>query len=80
MLVTGPLLVSTDPDRYYDSGPYRFKMGCLLLAALFDFVAMRRVRSGRHAASPGWQRFAGGMSLVLWFSVVAGGRAIGLFE
>src|SRR5438445_6516842 len=29
MLITGPLLLSTDADRYYDSYEFRFKMACL---------------------------------------------------
>src|ERR1700730_6019511 len=36
MLRTGPLRLSTDADRYYDSYEFRFKMSCLILVLLFD--------------------------------------------
>src|ERR1700732_5094861 len=34
--ITGPLLLSTDTDRYYDSYEFRFKMVCLALVILLD--------------------------------------------
>jgi len=78
VLITGPLLLATDPDRYYLATQFRFKMACLLLALVFDFVVGRRVRAERSTATPGLQRFAGFVSLVLWSCVVLGGRAIGV--
>src|SRR5579864_2207091 len=78
VLITGPLLLSTDPDRYYLSWEFRFKMTCLALAILFDFSLDRKVRSG--AGSLATQRAAGWISLVLWCCVVAGGRAIGVLR
>jgi hypothetical protein len=78
MLITGPLLLSTDADRYYDSYEFRFKMACLLLVILFDILLHRKVRSKDSTAGAGLQRFAGVVSLLLWSSVVLGGRAIGI--
>jgi hypothetical protein len=80
VLITGPLLVSTDPDRYYDSIQFRLKMSCLALAFLFDFAIHRRVRSKDRKTTINLQRFAGAVSLILWSSVVVGGRAIGVFD
>jgi hypothetical protein len=77
-LITGPLLLATDPDRYYLATQFRFKMACLLLALVFDFAVGRSVRAERSTATPGLQRFAGLVSLVLWSCVVLGGRAIGV--
>jgi uncharacterized protein DUF6644 len=78
VLITGPLLLSTDADRYYDSYEFRFKMACLALVILFDIVVHRRVRAKDSAAGPGLQRFAGALSLLLWGCVVLGGRGIGI--
>src|SRR6202795_4751107 len=78
MLLTGPLLLSTDADRYYDSYEFRFKMACLILVLLFDVVLHRKVRALNNTAGTGLQRFAGAMSLLLWSGVVLGGRAIGI--
>src|SRR5258708_2971038 len=41
ILLTGLLLLSTDPDRYYYSCQFRFKMACLLLVLLFDGIFYR---------------------------------------
>lgn len=78
VLITGPLLLATDPDRYYNAYQFRFKMACLFLALVFDFAVHRKVRSGARASSPGLQRFAGSVSLVLWSCVVLAGRSIGV--
>jgi hypothetical protein len=78
MLITGPLLLSTDADRYYDSYEFPFKMACLALVLLFDVAVHRRVRSKDSTAGVGMQRFAGAISLLLWSCVVVGGRAIGI--
>ena len=78
VLITGPLLLSTDADRYYDSYEFRFKMACLILVLLFDVVLHRKVRALNNTAGTGLQRFAGAVSLLLWSGVVLGGRAIGI--
>jgi hypothetical protein len=78
VLITGPLLLSTDADRYYESYEFRFKMVCLALVILLDILMHRRVRAKDTTAGPGLQRFAGAMSLLLWSCVVLGGRAIGI--
>jgi len=78
VLITGPLLLSTDPDRYYLSWEFRFKMACLALVILFDFALHSRVRAG--GGSPAMQRLAGWVSLILWCCVVAAGRAIGVLK
>lgn len=79
VLITGPLILSTDPDRYLENFAFRFKMSCLALIILLDFVLLRRVRSRNSASGMGLQRLAGAVSLVLWTGVLAGGRSIGVF-
>ena len=74
MLITGPLMFSADAVTYHGNPAFQFKMVCLLLAFLFHFTIHRR--AARSEASPLAAKFAGGLSLVLWTAVVAGGRMI----
>jgi hypothetical protein len=79
ILMTGPLLFASDPDRYLDNFYFRLKMTFLLLAILFDLLVVRRLRSPDSIAGNAARRFAGGFSLLLWAGIVAGGRGIGVF-
>jgi hypothetical protein len=79
ILMTGPLLFVTDPDRYVANFYFRLKMTCLLLTILFDLLVTRRMRAAGSTAGETEQRFAGGISLLLWAGVVTGGRGIGIF-
>jgi hypothetical protein len=74
MLITGPLMFSADAVRYHDNPSFQFKMVCLLVAFLFHFTIHRKVT--RAEISPLAAKLAGGLSLVLWTAVVAGGRMI----
>jgi hypothetical protein len=74
MLITGPLMFSTDAVVYHYNPSFQFKMICLSAALLFHFTLHRYVV--RHGASSVANRLAGGFSLVLWSAVVAGGRFI----
>jgi hypothetical protein len=74
MLITGPLMFSTDAVGYHNNPAFQFKMVCLTLALLFHLTVHRRaVRSG---ASPVLAKLAAATSLLLWSAVVAGGRMI----
>src|SRR5215467_9468679 len=42
MLITGPLMFSTDAVGYHLNPSFQFKMICLLLALLFHFTLHRR--------------------------------------
>ena len=79
VLITGPLLVSTDPDRYIGNFYFRFKMVFLLLSILFDLLVGRRLRAPDSEAGPLQQQLVGGISLLLWTGVLVGGRGIGIF-
>jgi hypothetical protein len=74
MLITGPLMFSADAVRYHVNPSFQFKMTCLTVALLFHFTLHRRAT--RPETSPVTARLAGGVSLVLWTAVVAGGRMI----
>jgi uncharacterized membrane protein len=74
MLITGPLMFSTDAVTYHYNPSFQFKMSCLMLALLFHFTLHRRAI--RSDVSPNAARLAGAVSLLLWTAVVAGGRMI----
>lgn len=73
MLVTGPLMFSADAVNYHNNPSFQFKMVCLMAALLFHFTLHRQAT--RSESIP-WARLAGGVSLLLWTAVVAGGRMI----
>src|SRR5438270_6847237 len=74
MLITGPLMFSTDAVTYHFNPSFQFKMTCLAAALLFHFTIHRyAVRPGASAAVG---KMAGVLSLLLWTGVVAGGRMI----
>ncbi len=74
MLITGPLMFSTDAVSYHLNPSFQFKMICLLMALLFHFTLHRRaVRPG---VGPLPAKLAAATSLLLWSAVLAGGRMI----
>jgi hypothetical protein len=74
MLITGPLMFSTDAVTYHYNPSFQFRMACLTLALLFHFTFHRRAVWSD--VSPIVARLAGVVSLLLWTAVVAGGRMI----
>jgi hypothetical protein len=74
MLITGPLMFSADAVAYHNNPSFQFKMTVLLLAFLFHFTIHRRAT--RPGVVPLAAKFAGGLSLLLWTAVIAGGRMI----
>jgi hypothetical protein len=74
MLITGPLMFSTDAVTYHHNPSFQFKMVCLILALLFNFTLHRR--AVRPDVPPIAAKLAAATSLLLWSAVVAGGRMI----
>jgi hypothetical protein len=74
MLTTGPGIFSSDPYMYLNNQGFRFKMGALLLAILYNYTIRRKAAMAN--ASGAAAALAGGISLALWVSVVAGGLFI----
>ena len=82
MFLSGSLLVVMEAGRLYSNVFFRIKLTALLLAginvAIFHFTVYRRVDAWDLApVAPLEARLAGGLSLLLWFSIMAAGRAIG---
>jgi hypothetical protein len=74
MLMSGPLIFSSDPNMYLYNSPFRFKMGALLIAILYNYTIHRKVALSN--PSPILGKLAGGVSLALWISVVFAGLFI----
>ena len=82
MFLSGSLLVAMEAGRLYSNIFFRLKVLALVLAAvnvmLFHFTVYRSVdRWDRDVSTPLPARMAGGFSLLLWFAIMACGRAIG---
>ncbi|MBV9505924.1 MAG: hypothetical protein JO323_13060 [Acidobacteriia bacterium] len=74
MLISGPLIFSSDPNMYLRNSSFRFKMVALLVAIIYNYTIHRKVvLSG---ATPGVNKAVGIFSLALWVSVVFGGLFI----
>lgn len=83
MLVSGALMLTAFPMKYYHSPAFRLKMVLLALAVAFYFTLhLRVVRPNSDAAERApsiWSKAAALASLALWLGVGLAGRAIGFF-
>ena len=82
MFLSGSLLVVMEAGRLYFNVFFRLKVAFLILAGLnvllFHTTVYRSVDSWDAARPAPWRaRLAGGLSLLLWFGILAMGRAIG---
>jgi hypothetical protein len=83
-VVTGFLLFSSEATKMYGSRVFQIKMLLILLAGLnglvFHVIAYRKVAEWENApVTPLSARFAGGLSILLWFGIVAAGRWISYY-
>jgi hypothetical protein len=74
MLGSGFLLFISEALKCYDNPPFFFKVGMLFLALTFHGTVVRRLAAQGEAAHPTVSFAAAALSLLLWFSVAAGGR------
>ena len=74
MLISGPIIFSSDPRMYLLNQSFRFKMGALLLAILYNYTIHRKAAQADAVGMGG--KLVGVISLALWTSVVAGGLFI----
>jgi hypothetical protein len=80
-VVTGVLLFASEATKCYTNLGFQIKMVLIVLAGVnavvFHSLAYRSVAKWDDAASaPFMAKFAGCMSIVLWFGIVAAGRWI----
>ena len=83
-VVTGFLLFSSEATKMYSSRVFQIKMLLILIAGLnglaFHTLAYRRVAEWDNSrATPQAARLAGGVSILLWFGIVAAGRWISYY-
>lgn len=80
-LVAGSLLFCSKAAIYYENLPFRIKMAGLALAGLnmlvFHLLTARRMSEWDSGPTPVEARVAGGISILLWVTIVATGRWIG---
>jgi hypothetical protein len=74
VLMSGPLIWSSDPNMYLNNGAFRFKMGALVIALLYQYTVHRKVALSD--PSPVVGALVGIASVALWVSVIAGGLFI----
>jgi len=82
MFLSGALLVWCEAGRLYQNFFFRMKISFLILAglnmAIFHLTVYRSVTTWDAAPkTPVQARIAGGVSLLLWFGMLAAGRSIG---
>jgi hypothetical protein len=82
MLISGLLLAWSEAGRLYSNFFFRAKVALLLLAVvnvlIFHLTIYRSVATwDRASVTPIRARIAGALSLLLWFGLIAAGRAIG---
>jgi hypothetical protein len=73
---SGTLLFVAEAVKCYDNAAFWFKMACLFAAVVFQVTVHRAVTSSDDI-QPLRAKFTGAVSLLLWFAVGVGGRAIG---
>ena len=76
ILASGLMLFTTEAMKAYASVPFQVKMVFLFAAIVFHYTIYKKVTHADEI-SPLWNKLAATVSLVLWFGVGLGGRAIG---
>jgi len=71
VLLSGPMLFSSDPDMYYLNRSFQIKMVLLLVAIVFHYTVRRKVL--RVDLPPSLSRPIACVSLALWTSVIFAG-------
>ena len=71
VLVSGPMLFSSDPDMYYLNFSFQIKMVLLVLALVFHYTIRRKLLRGE--LSPDLSKPVACISLLLWSSIIFAG-------
>lgn len=74
VLMSGPLIFSSDPNMYLNNSGFQFKMVALAVALLFQYTVHRKVALSDPSMLAG--AVTGIVSVALWVSVIAGGLFI----
>ncbi len=71
VLISGPLIWSSDPNMYLHNPAFQFKMAAFFLALVYQYTIRRSV--ALRDAAPAVSVPVGLVSVALWISVIAGG-------
>jgi hypothetical protein len=71
VLLSGPMLFSSDPDMYYLNLSFQIKMVLLLVAIVFHYTVRRKLLRGE--LPPDLSKLVACVSLALWTSVIFAG-------
>ena len=80
MLVSGPLMLSSEAVRCYRTPAFWVKMTLLLAALVFHFTIHQRVALGEPPAPPPRATMIASTSLALWIGIALAGKAIAIFQ
>jgi hypothetical protein len=79
MFASGPLILSSETLRAYDSSFFWMKMGLLAAAMLFHFTVFRRVSVAEPPAPATRRYIVACLSLGLWLGVALAGKMVGIY-
>jgi hypothetical protein len=79
MLISGPLMLSSETQKCYDSSFFWIKMAALLAALAFHFTVHRRVACAEPPVPRIQARLVACVSLGLWLGVALAGKMIGIY-
>jgi hypothetical protein len=79
MLISGPLILSSETLKCYESSFFWIKMMILLAAIAFHFTVHRKVARSEPPAGRFRAGFVACMSLGLWIAVALAGKMIGIY-
>lgn len=71
ILISGPLIFSSDPVLYYYNPSFRYKVTALLVAIIFNWTLHRKVATSPEPGALG--AVVGAASILLWTSLVFAG-------
>ena len=80
MLISGPLILSSEAVKCYKTPAFWVKMALLAIAIAFHFTIHRRVTLAEYPASRSSQALVAIVSLALWIGVALAGKGIAIFQ
>ena len=71
VITSGLLIFSSDPIHYFYNQAFRYKVTALTLAIIYNYTIHRKVAMSN--SSPGVGLITGGISVLIWVSIVFSG-------
>jgi len=71
VLISGPLIFSSDPNLYMHNQSFRFKITMLILSIIFNWTLHRKVAMSPNPGAMG--AVVGGVSMLMWASIIFAG-------